>query len=88
MKQRFDKQDGEQFSCCGCSKTIVVKNDEPKRRVFVWIDRNKRKKPYCFDCDDLLIQDQELPNEKLKRLSEQLESYFSANTNGVPPDRT
>ena len=55
------------FTCHGCDKEIIINQDDPKRRMFDWKDgKTGEKKPYCFDCDDILIQDEILPNAKKK----------------------
>lgn len=64
MENNFDKNNGDEFTCYGCSKKVVVENSEPTLRAFAWEDRKGKKHDYCFDCDDLLLQDQELPNRK------------------------
>ena len=53
---------GEKFVCPGCSHEIVVDEANPKATAFIWGQKNK-KRPYCFDCDGLMIQGQPLPND-------------------------
>lgn len=55
------------FTCHGCSKEITINQDDPRHRVFEWADgKTSEKHPYCYDCDDILIQDEILPNAKKK----------------------
>lgn len=56
------------FTCHGCNAEIVINQDDPKCRMFEWAEGKTGKKiPYCYNCDDILIQDGELPNAKKKR---------------------
>lgn len=61
---KTEYSDNEEFVCAGCAMTKLVNLADPKTRAFVWGDKGKQK-PYCFDCDDCLIQGVELPNEQL-----------------------
>lgn len=55
------------FTCHGCNAEIVIDKDNPKCRMFEWTDvKTCQKNPYCYDCDDILIQDGDLPNAKKK----------------------
>lgn len=56
------------FTCHVCDTEIIINQDDPKRRMFEWTDGTTGEKhPCCFDCDDILIQDGELPNAKKKQ---------------------
>ena len=55
------------FTCHGCNAEIVINQDDPKCRMFEWTEGKTGKKiPYCYNCDDILVQDGELPNAKKK----------------------
>lgn len=55
------------FTCHGCNAEIIINQDDPKCRIFEWIEgKSGKKNPYCYNCDDILIQDRELPNAKKK----------------------
>jgi hypothetical protein len=55
------------FTCRGCGAKKIPDGD-PKNAAFIWTDvKTKTKRPYCFECDDKLIQDVQLPLEKRTR---------------------
>lgn len=55
------------FTCHGCDAEIIINQDDPKRCVFEWVDtKTSGSNLYCYDCDDILIQDGVLPNAKKK----------------------
>jgi hypothetical protein len=55
------------FTCRGCGERKTP-DGNPKNAAFVWTDtKTKTRRPYCYDCDDKLIQDAPLPRVKRTR---------------------
>lgn len=49
------------FTCHGCG-VHKTPNGTPQNAPFVWTDaKTKKRRLYCYDCDDKLIQDAPLP---------------------------
>jgi hypothetical protein len=45
-----------QFTCAGCGR-VVVPDGTPRTRAFVWTEvKTKKRRKYCWDCDDKHIQ--------------------------------
>jgi len=68
LSQMAEQKQPDSFKCHGCDAVIEIDDSIPARRVFEWANGTTGEKhPYCFKCDDILIQDGELPNAKKKR---------------------
>lgn len=56
------------FTCGGCGERKTP-DGAPRNAAFVWTHvKTKKRTPYCYECDDKLIQGVELPKEKSRNV--------------------
>lgn len=52
------------FTCRGCGARKTP-DGTPQNAAFIWTDeKTKTRRPYCYECDDKLIQGLPLPIKK------------------------
>lgn len=63
----------ELFICHGCGARKTP-DGNPRNHAFIWTDeKTKTRRPYCYNCDDKLIQDVPLPKEKNERANKKVD---------------
>ena len=61
------------FTCRGCGAKKRP-DGKPQNAAFIWTDeKTKTCRPYCYECDDKLIQGVPLPKEKNERANKRVD---------------